>query len=255
MAMKSTANSRITTNFLLFKNAFFDQKAIVGFDNKYRAILNILLFYIWQGINKTRNIMLQGKVEMNLGTLCIAVFISFLPILQNLRLGFPSDTIILLRALLERIALLGYLEANPHFLAKYTAQHQKFLNDAMSWAKKHSPENWMKLYSLLSKVAHPSIFGTSGYILSKNLFSESFRLSMPPTEVDKEGIDAEIMSGIYYGLSAVDPIAEKIVGPEYLPLLQPNPEILKHISLSDLREFSAFAKKLINSVTSQGQFK
>jgi hypothetical protein len=252
MPIKGTANSGIVINFLLFKDAFFDQKAIVGLDNRYRAVLNILLFYIWQGINKTRDIMLQGKIEMTLGTLFIAVFISFLPILQNLRLGFPSDTIILLRSLLERIALLGYLEENPQFLAKYSDQYQKFLHDAMSWAKKHSSENWMKLYSLLSHVVHPSISGTSGYILSNNIFSESFRLSMPPVEVHEEGIDAMIISGIYYGLSAIDPIAEKIIGSDYLPLLQPNAEIFKYISPSDLQEFSVFAKDLINNISSQG---
>lgn len=243
------ANSTLITNPMEFRRVFLAQTVTSDIDDEYESVLRIFLYYIWQGINETKIAMLQDRLRMDLGNLCVASFISLLPVIQCLRLGFPSDAMILLRALMERIALLGYLQKKPDLIEKYCNGDHKIQSDAMAWAKNNSLENWMRLYSALSNIAHPKIEGVAGYILSENPFSSSFRLNMPPTETDSDGIDAEVLAAVLYGVMAIDSIMADIIGNEHTPFLQPDRDLLQYISKNDLLEFKTFAEKLIEKHT------
>lgn len=247
--MRIKANTEIITNPNKFRETFLSQITESVLNEKYDVLLKVVLYYIWRGICKNKEALVKGEIQIDLGILCMAIFMSFLPIIQNLRLGYASDAIILLRALMERIALLGYLQANPDLIVKYKIGDNKLQPDAMKWAKVHSLENWMILYSVFTNVAHAKKEAVAGYILSKNPISETFRSSIFPPKNNIAESDDEIFSMFFYALLAIDPIAAKVIGSGYIQIDQSYNELLEYLNQSELLEFRIFLGDLTSKYT------
>jgi hypothetical protein len=196
---------------VIFRNEFLKQVSNSSIDSSKQDILNILLYFIWLGITKTRNAILTNHINFNLGWLCLATFKSCLPIIQNIRLGYPSDSYILYRSLMERIALLGFLDANPEEINKYLASKDHIQKDAMKWAKNKAPQNWMFLYNQLSNVAHTRLAGTAGYIFDYSLIGVKIQESMPKGTRPPQNFTDELLMFMFYTITAIDTFTEKII--------------------------------------------
>jgi len=235
----------IITNPHKFREAFLIQVTLSEVDKEYGAILNVLLYYIWRGIFETREALLKGKVQTDLGILCFATYKSFLPIIQNIRLGYPADVVILLRAMMERIALLGYLHTHPQIIPKYKAKKNNLQKDAMAWAKDQAVENWMILYSMLSNVAHARLEGTAGYMLDPNPIGDALRKSMPDLKKPLTIITDELIAMVCYALFAIAPFASEVLGQKNNCIFPDGERVKRFVDLADLGKFQNFLVRLI----------
>src|SRR4030066_607105 len=240
------ADLDIVTNPIKFREIFLAQVTVSDVDREHGAVLNVLLYYIWRGIFTTRSTLLKIHAQYDLAFLCFATYKSFLPILQNIRLGYPADTMILLRALMERIALLGYLDAHIDLIPKYKAGKDSLQKDAMAWAKSQSLENWMMLYGMLSKIAHSRLEGTAGYVLDTNPIGEAFRKSMPSSTRPFSTLTDELLAAVCYALRAVDPFAIGILGHINIGIFPADKQAIRYVDSADLLKFQNFLAKLIN---------
>jgi hypothetical protein len=236
----------IITNPHKFREAFLIQVTLSEVDKEYGAILNVLLYYIWRGIFETREALLKGKVQTDLGILCFASYKSFLPIIQNIRLGYPADVVILLRAMMERIALLGYLHTHPHIIPKYKSKKNNLQKDAMTWAKNQAVENWMSLYSILSNLAHARLEGTAGYMLDTNPIGEAFRNSMPRSAKQFPTLTDELLAGICYALFAIDQFASSALDSKENGIFPTDKRVIQYVDMADLLKFQNFLGQLID---------
>jgi hypothetical protein len=240
------ADLDVVTNPIKFREMFLAQVTSSDVDKEHGAVLRVLLYYIWRGIFEARAALLKSHAQTDLGILCLATYKSFLPIIQNIRLGYPADTIILLRALMERIALLGYLHAHHDIIPKYIASRDNLQKNAMAWAKEHAPENWMRLYNAFSNVAHSRLEGTAGYMLDTNPIAEAFRKSMPASTIQITTITDELIALVCYALVAVDPFATGALGYENIGMFPADKQVIKYVALADLVKFQNFLTQLIN---------
>lgn len=75
----------------------------------------------------------EGNTDLNL--LCLSTYKAFLPILQLIRMGYASDAFVLMRTLMERIAILGYLSENPDLIDEFKKGKSHFQKKAMMRTK------------------------------------------------------------------------------------------------------------------------
>jgi hypothetical protein len=151
----------IVKNPLEFRETFLASINVARADESYIGIIRIFLYYIWRGAFKATTEILQGRAQPELSLICLSCYKAVLPIIQLIRLGYAGDALMLHRALMERIAILDYLNDNPELIQKYKNGKADLNKDAMPWAKKHAPQNWMRLYGYLSNVAHSKKEGVS----------------------------------------------------------------------------------------------
>lgn len=236
----------IVSNPLRFRDAFLSQVPLSRVDDDYQSQIRILLYYVWRGANASRTSLLQNKVQSDLGFLSLSIYQAFLPVLQTIRLGYPTDAFILLRALLERIALLGYLHNNRDLLPKYVEGKTTLQDKAMSWAKQHAPENWMRLYSELSKIAHSRIQGVAGHLLGNNPISVSFRSTLHHPSPEGSVLIDELLAGTFYSLIAADTFATEILDRKGFTVFPKDARITLYVSPEDLQMLQAFLKRLID---------
>ena len=235
----------IVTNPHKFREAFLVQVTLSELDKEYGPILNVLLYYIWRGIFETRTALLKGNVQTDLGILCFATYKSFLPIIQNMRLGYPADVVILLRAMMERIALLGYLHTHPHIVPKYRSKKSNLQKDAMTWAKDQAVENWMILYSMLSNIAHARMEGIAGYMLDTNLIGDALRKSMPELKKPITTISDELIAMVCYALFAIVPFSSDVLGQKNNSIFPDNERVMIYVEEDDLVYFQKFLVQMI----------
>ena len=233
----------LVTNPLNFSSAVLGQVSDSPVDRESAPVLCVLLYYFWRGAFESRAAVVTEQVEANLGLLSLSVYQAFLPIVQMIRLGYPADTLVLLRALMERIALLGYLHNNRQLVAKYVAGVKSLEKEAMRWAKEQPLQNWMRLYGLLSNVAHSRMVGPAGHLLAENPIGEAFRSDLTPKPADGADMTAELLAGVAYALAAADPIACEIIDYKSLDPFPSDKDSLAYLSKEDVLEFGGFLQR------------
>jgi len=213
----------------------------------------VLLYYIWRGAFESRAAVVNKQVQGDLGLLCLSAYKAFLPILQILRLGYWCDAMVLLRALMERIALVGYLHKNRQYIPQYAAGRGGLQKKAMTWAKQQSLENWMMLYSLLSNVAHSRLEGPAGHLLDQTSIGAAFRLDLTPSPEDGADMTDVLLAGIVYALLALDPIVADIVDYKSLAVFPVDPDSLVYLSRDDFIEFRDFLQEFYDEYSQKRQ--
>ena len=236
----------VITNPIEFRDQFLSQLQYSCLDEAQQVALRVSLYYVWRGLFHSRAALALNLVKEGVGILCFSTFKALLPIIQLIRLGHFSAAMILLRALWERIALLGYLEQNPDQIERYMADEAKVLKFARKWASSDSPANWMQLYGFLSKVAHPHLDGTAANILDGNPMTHAFRKDLHQPSGEQPSLSNELLAFVLYSLMAIDPIAVNLLHKrQMLPMLQDS-ELMLYVSPEDLRTFQSYVTDLVS---------
>ncbi len=233
----------LVTDPIEFAREVLAQTRHCPLDAQYGSVLRVLLYYVWRGAFESRAALVTDQVEAHIGLLGLSVYKAFVPIVQMIRLGYPADTLVLLRALMERIALLGYLHENRHLVANYASGKPGLQKQAMRWAKEQQLENWMMVYGLLSKVAHSGIEGSAGHLLEENPIGDAFRLDLTPSPERGAAMSSELLAGIVYALAAVDPILCQIIQYKSLSAFPSDTDASTYLRRSDLVEFQDFLQR------------
>ena len=227
-----------------FRNLFYNEVSNQVTDPIYEPIFQTILYFVWIGITQTRNAVIASKINFDLGFLCLATYKSFLPIIQNTRLGYTSAVLILMRALIEQIALLGYLQENSEFIPRYV-KGEDLQHRALGWAKNNTVVNWMQLYGVYSKVAHPMLENTSTNIKDESVIGRLIQNSIPLLGIEKDRLTDEILTGIIYSLMALDTFNEKIIGERFFDPKNFDPQ-MKGTNCSDnYEEFRDFLIRFV----------
>ncbi len=241
----NTSHLSIVKNPLKFRATFLNSVNIGPSDESYISIIHIFLYYVWRGAYKATTEILQGRAQPELSLICLSCYKAFLPIIQLIRLGYSGDALILLRALMERIAILDYLNENPELIQKYKNGKTDLNKDAMPWAKKHAPHNWMHLYSYLSNIAHSKREGIASHIFEENAIGEAFLYMLPHTK-ENEGMTEESLALICYAIGAIDPIAAKVLKLSEFHFFPVDVSISEYATKKDLLNFQRFLSEMIS---------
>jgi hypothetical protein len=158
-------------------------------------------------------------------------------------MGYTGDTLTLLRSLMERIALLGYLNEHSDILGKYKAGKVKLPDEALNWAKQSKLPNWMRLYSLLSNLAHQRQEGVAGGIFDENSIGEAIRYMLPSSKPTPSLTD-ETLALLWFGITATDSIAENVLLVKDFPVYSKDEDIKKHVGKNDLQSFEIFLARI-----------
>ena len=226
-----------------FRNAFFTDVQNRSLDKSYKGIISVLLYYIWRGLYYSVTKVIKGDGNSDVVLTCISTYKAFLPLIHLTRMGYTGDALILLRSLMERIALLGYLNEHPTALGKYKAGKLKLPDEALNWAKQSNLPNWMRLYSILSNLAHQQQEGVAGSIFDENGIGDAIRYMLPSSKPTPSLTD-ETLALLWFGITATDSIAESVLSLTDFPIYSKDEDIRKHVSKDDLQNFEIFLAKI-----------
>src|SRR5574341_573277 len=234
----------IVKNPIEFRETFLASVKGSYTDKKHIEIIRVLLYYVWRGAFRATGEILQGRGQPELNLICLSIYKAILPVIQLLRLGYSGDALTLLRALMERIAILGYLNENPNLIRKFKSGKADLNKEAMQWDKKHAPKNWMRLYGYLSNIAHSKKEGTASHVFEENAIGEAF-LYMLPHSKPNEGMADLVLLMICYTLGAIDPITLKVLNLNDFQAFPNDESIDKYVSKSDLLRLKNFLSQMI----------
>jgi hypothetical protein len=108
----------IVINPLAFRESFFAEASSTTADSEYSAVLHVILYYLWRGCSLSREAGINGKTDPKASLIAQSAYEAVLTILQLLRIGYQTDATTLLRALMERIAIIGYIGENRHLIVR-----------------------------------------------------------------------------------------------------------------------------------------
>lgn len=238
------SNLSIVKNPKNFRDAFLDLSSGSQLTKEQIGTINVLLYYVWRGLynSVTRVIKSEGKPDLVL--ICIATYKSFLPLIQLIRLGYTGDLFSLMRSQMERIALMGYLNENQNLLGKYKEGKLKLPDEAIKWAKDNSLPNWVRLYSLLSNIAHQRQEGIGGSIFDENKIGDAIRYMLPSSK-PKPSLTNEALTLVLFGVIATDPIAASILSSQDFPQHQNDEKIKESVDTEDLMNFTYFLQNFV----------
>ena len=226
-----------------FRNAFFIDVQNRSLDESYTGVICVLLYYIWRGLYYSVTKVIKGDRNPDLVLTCISTYKAFLPLIHLTRMGYTGDTLILLRSLMERIALLGYLNEHPNTLGKYKAGKLNLPDEALNWAKQSNLPNWMRLYSLLSSLAHQQRVGVAGSIFDENSIGDAIRYMLPSSKPTPSLTD-ETLALLWFGITATDSIAESVLSTMDFQVYSKDEDIRKHVSKDELQNFEVFLARI-----------
>lgn len=226
-----------------FRDAFFTNVQNRSLDEPYNGVISVLLYYIWRGLFNSVATVTKGEGNPDIVLTCISTYKAFLPLIHLTRMGYTGDTLILLRSLMERIALLGYLNENPDVFGKYKAGKLKLPDEALNWAKQRNLPNWMRLYSLLSNLAHQRQEGVAGSIFDENSIGDAIRYMLPSSKPTPSLTD-ETLALLWFGITATDSIAENVLFVKDFPVYSKDEDIKKHVGKNDLQSFEIFLARI-----------
>lgn len=227
-----------------FRNAFFTDVQNRSLNDSYNGIISVLLYYIWRGLYNSISTVIKGEANPDLVITCISTYKAFLPLIHLTRMGYTGDTLILLRSLMERIALLGYLNEHPDIFGKYKAGKLKLPDEALMWAKQSNLPNWMRLYSLLSNLAHQKQEGVAGSIYDENSIGDAIRYMLPSSKPTPSLTD-ETLALLWFGITATDSIAGNVLSIKDFPVYSKDEDLKKHVSEDELQNFEIFLATII----------
>lgn len=119
---------------------------------------------------------------------------------------------------------------------------------AMAWSKKNEPPNWMKLYGLMSNIAHSRLEGVAGnLVVDDNPIGDAFRQYLQSSEETVQSLIIEKNEAIFLclinALSATDKIGATMFGNKNFPIFPTDPEYVCYFKTSDLEDFDDFLRK------------
>jgi hypothetical protein len=235
----------IVTNPLAFRESFFAEASSTKADSEYSAVLNVILYYLWRGCSISREAGISGKTDPKASLIAQSTYEATLAILQLIRVGYHADAAILLRALMERIAIIGYIGENRHLIARYFQGELSPYKEALSWAKKKTLPNWMILYSTLSGVAHSNIMGPAGHINNCTEIGNAFRLATEKYPSGPNMIE-ELLGLTVYSLFALDTLALELIQNSSVKPFSNDPGMAQILGNKDANEFVDFLQKLVD---------
>lgn len=243
LKVKIMSHLSIVKNPIKFREAFLLSVKDSSIDKKYLEVIHVFLYYVWRGAFGATGEILQGRGQPDLNLICLSVYKAFLPIIQVLRLGYSGDALVLLRALMERIAILGYLNENQNLIRKYNEGKTNLNKEAMPWAKKYAPEHWMLLYGYLSNIAHSRKEGTASHIFEENPIGNAFLYMLPHSKPNKGSADLVLLM-IWYAIGAIDPITLKVLHLDEFQAFPNDATVEKYVSKNDLLTYKKFLAEM-----------
>ena len=237
--------SPILSDPTVFRDTLLSETVSTSTDAAYGAVLRVLLYYIWRGCALARSAGLSRKGQANCALIALSSYKALLPILQLIRLGYHAEALVLIRALMERIALVGYLGDNRELIPKYLKGKIAPYREALAWAKRKPLQNWMLLYGVLSNVAHSHVEGVAGDIFDATTIGEAFReipLAKPKPRPD---MTAELLGFAVYALMALDPLGLSLIGEVAAQPIPNDPSMISIVGLSHAMDFKRFLESLV----------
>jgi hypothetical protein len=238
-------NANILTSSIAFRESFLTEASSTMVDYEYGVVLNVILYYLWRGCNLSHEAGLTGKTDPQASLIAQSAYEAPLAIIQLLRMGYEADAATLLRALMERIATVGYLGENRHLITRYFKGELSPYKEALSWAKKKSLPNWMILYSVLSGALHSNVTGPAGHINNRTDIGNAFRLATEKYPSGTKGSIEEFLGLTVYSLCALDPLALGLIQNSDIKPFPNDPNLVQYIGANDAKEFIGFLQKLI----------
>ncbi|MBA4419528.1 MAG: hypothetical protein C0391_00055 [Anaerolinea sp.] len=235
----------IRSDSIAFRDSFISEISLTSVDNDYGAVIRILLFYIWRGCSLSRKAGISGKADPQASLISLSGYEALLAIIQLIRIGYQADAITLLRSLMERIAIIGYLGENRELIPRYFSGKLSPFSEATRWAKQKPISNWMILYSTFSKVVHSKIEGPAGHIHNRNTIGNAFRLKDEMDSAKDADMTEELICGAIYSLMALDPLALILLQDNNTKPYPNDPDIIHNIGHEDLNKTYDFLKSFI----------
>lgn len=237
--------SDIEMNPLAFRESFFAEASRTKADIEFGAVINVILYYLWRGCSLSREAGITGETDPKASLLAQSAYEAALSILQLIRMGYHADAITLLRAMMERIAIIGYIGENRHLIARYSRGELSLYKVALTWAKKKSLPNWMNLYSTLSGVAHSNIVGPAGHINNRNEIGNAFRLATKKYPIGSDIIE-ELLGLTVYSLIALDTFALELIQNSSVKPFPNDTGMGKYVDKKDVNKFVAFLQTFVD---------
>jgi len=238
-------NKGIRSEAVSFRDSFLSEASPTRVDKGYGAVLRVILFYLWRGCSLSRIAGITGKAEPSAALISLSSYEAILGVVQFIRMGYHADAIVLGRALLERIAIVGYLGENRALIPRYFAGKLTPYKEALAWAKKKSQPNWMILYSICSDVVHSRIVGPAGHINNQTDIGKAFREVRVGDPADDPDLTEELLGIALYSLIALDPLAFKLIQDNDSQPFPTDLDSAQKIGLKDLGEFLDFLQGFI----------
>ncbi len=237
-----TKNS--TTDPIAFRESFLAEATNTSVDIKYGPIFRVILFYLWRGCSLSQEAGKFGKCDPRASLVCLSTYEEFLAIIQLIRIGYHADAAILLRVLMERVAIIGYLGENNHLIGRYFNSEFSIYKDALAWAKKKSLPNWMILYGTLSGIVHSDMEGPAGHINNYTEIGSAFRQR---TKKYPDGVNVieELLGLTVYSLIALDPFALGLIQNFTAQPFSNDPNMAQNVGDQDFKEFIAFLQRIM----------
>jgi len=236
----------ILSDVIVFREAFLSEGSPTIVDRDYGPVLRIILFYLWRGCSLSRTAGMTGRADANASLLSLSAYEATLGVLQLIRIGYHADAIVLARALMERIAVLGYLGEHRDRIARYWEGRWAPYKEALAWAKTKSLPNWMNLYSTLSGVAHSAMVGPAGHINNRTEIGNSFRRTKDQDSANDIGVAEELLGLVVYALAALDPLAFRLIQETGTQPFGVDVVFAAVIGVNDTKMFREFLQRLIN---------
>jgi len=235
----------ILSDAIAFRESFLSEASSTNADRDYGAVLRVLLFYIWRGCFLSRTSGITGKVDPNAALISLSAYEATLGVLKNIRIGYQADATILARALMERIAIVGYLGENQNLIQRYWDGKWAPYKEALAWAKKKPLPNWMILYGALSGVVHSRLTGPAGHINNQTKIGNVFREVKHQDSSNNIGISEELLGFIVYSLAALDPLALALIQDNTTQPFPTDPSFAFYLGIDDVKEYRDFLQRLI----------
>jgi hypothetical protein len=237
---------KIRSDAVAFRDSFLSEASPTKVDEDFGAVLRVLLFYLWRGCSLSRSAGTTGKADPNASLISLSAYEAILGFLQLARIGYHADAIVVGRALLERIAIVGYLGENRDLIPRYVAGGFTPYKEALDWAKKKSLPNWMFLYGQFSTVVHSRIVGPAGHLNNRTTIGNAFR-EVRKGDTAKDSDFTEVLLGlVMYSLAALDPLAISLLQDNQSQPFPTDPDMFQKIGINDLRQFQEFLRLFIS---------
>lgn len=237
--------ANIVNNPTVFREFFLSEASRTKADEEYSAVLHVILYYLWRGCSLSQGAIFTGKCGPQESLIAQSAYEAVLGIVQLIRIGYHADAATLLRALMERIAIVGYLGENRHLIPRYFKGELSPYKEALSWAKKKALPNWMILYSALSGVVHSNIVGPAGHISNRTEIGNAYRLATEKYPNGSNMIE-ELFGLTIYSLLALDPLALELIQNDSVKPFPDDPEMSQNVGNKNASEFIAFIQKVVN---------
>lgn len=237
--------AKIATDPKAFQESFFEEISNTQINGEYDGIFRVILFYIWRGCSISQESGISGKCDPYTSLLALSSYESVLGILQLIRIGYHADALILLRVLMEKIAIVGYLGENRHDISRYVKNNNLLYKPALKWAKEKSLPNWMILYNQLSSIVHSNKVGFAAHINNHTDIGKAFRLATEkyPTAVD---VEEELLGLTVYSLLALDTLTLLFIQNTQTNPFSSDQDMINNVGIKDFKAFSDFLHKLVD---------